>query len=206
MEEYALHRPGQWERLGAFAGSHFLFSIFGAVVLVVGGLIGLKLESQYGYEVFFALLIFANVLYLTVYVLLGRRAAVEQRWFAPASVREGILAFLFPALIAWAWGGLVLAAAEQAGLDSYYLATGMLWISLTLASPSFLMVFTATAFGWMDGGLLNMILCVLVVGGLPVLLFLLGSIWGSRKAEHGAVQQEKEKEVPDETQQRDTPA
>lgn len=206
MEEHTLHRPGQWERLGAFAGSHFLFSIFGAVVLVVGGLIGLKLESQYGYEVFFALLIFANALYLTVYVLLGRQAAVERRWPAPAGVREGILAFLFPALIAWTWGGLVLAAAEQAGLDSYYLATGMLWISLTLASPSFLMVFTAFAFGWMDGGLLNMILCVLAVGGLPALLFLLGSIWGSRKAERGAALSEEEREVPDETQQRDTPA
>lgn len=206
MEERVLHRPGQWERLGAFAGSHFLFSIFGAVVLVVGGLIGLKLESQYGYEVFFALLIFANVLYLTVYVLLGRRAAVEQGWLAPASVGEGVLAFLLPALIAWVWGGLVLAACEQVGLESYYLATGMLWISLVLASPSFLMVFTAAAFGWMDGGVLNMILCVLVVGGLPPLLFLLGSIWGSRKVERCTVQPEEETEVQDETQQRDTNA
>lgn len=206
MEERVLHRPGQWERLGAFAGSHFLFSIFGAVVLVVGGLIGLELESRYGYEIFFALLLFANVLYLTVYVLLGRRAAVEQRWLAPACVGEGVRAFLLPALIAWAWGGLVLAAAEQVGLDGYYLATGMLWISLTLASPSFLMVFTAFAFGWMDDGLLNMILCVLAVGGLPPLLFLLGSIWGSRKAERCTMQPEEETEVQDETQKRDTPA
>lgn len=191
--------PTQAERLGTFASRHFLFSIMGSVVLVVGGLIGLELESQYGYEVFFALLIFANLLYLAIYILLGRWAAKEKGWVTPASFWEGGLAFLFPALIAWAWGGLVLGAATIPGSEGYELATAVIWISFIFASPSFLMVFTAFACGWMDGGLINMILCVLVVGGLPPLLFLLGSIWGGRKAERRAICAEEEQEGNDGT-------
>ena len=208
MEEKkpVLHKPTQWERLGSFACSHFLFSIFGAMVLVGGGLIWLELEKRYGYEIFFALLMVASLLYLTIYMLLGRWAAGEKMWLAPASGKERISAFLFPALIAWIWGGLVLTASAMVGLAGYHLATALLWISFVLASPSFLMVFTAVAFGWLDGGLLNMILSVLVVGGLPPLLFLLGSIWGSRRAERGVVRAKEESEVQNGTEQRDATA
>lgn len=199
--ERPAHKPTQGERLGAFASKHFLFSIMGSVVLVVGGLIGLELESQYGYEIFFALLVFANLLYLAIYILLGRWTAKEKGWIVPVSFWEGGLAFLIPALIAWAWGGLVLCTAMIPGLGGYGLATAAIWLSFILASPSFLMVFTAFACGWMDGGLINMVLCVLATGGLPPLLFLLGSIWGGRKAV-----QSNEEEVQDGAQQSDTTA
>lgn len=195
-------RPDPKERLSAFAGSHFMFSISGAIVLMIGGVIGLELESRYGYQVFFALLIFANLLYMAIYVLLGRWSAREWNWTAPATVKEGFLAFLFPALIAWCWGGLVLAASFAPGLGAYGLATAAILFSFFLASPAFLMVFTAFACGWMVGGLLSMILCVLVVGGLPPALFLLGSIWGSRKSK----QSNEETEVPDGTQPSDATA
>ena len=47
---------------------------------------------------------------------------------------------------------------------------------------------------------------MVLVGGLPPLLFLLGSIWGSRRAERGAVLAKEESEVQNGTEQRDATA
>ena len=100
----------------------------------------------------------------------------------------------------------MLCCASRTGLDAYELVSILILANLFLAFPSLVMVVTSLVLGFLDGGLLNMIICMLFVGGLSPLMFLLGSIWGGKKNERRAMQSIAEKEKFDGTQQRDTTA
>ena len=76
----------------------------------------------------------------------------------------------------------MLYCASLSGKEAWSLLSTLLTVNFFAALPSLVMVAASLLLGLLDGGMLNMIVCMLLVGGLPPLLFLLGSIWGSPKA------------------------
>lgn len=174
MEENIMEVPNitTWqERLSGFTVSHFLISLFG----FVAGFICLGLSEIF--PLYVAFYLGAGIL-LFLYVVAGFYVAREHKWSVPGR-REGFFDFLRPALIAWAWGGLVLITAYIRHLSG--LATILLMISAVGASPSFLIVILSAMSGLFDGGLPGFLIGLFLAGGIPPLLFLLGSLWGSRK-------------------------
>ena len=194
-----LHDPTQRERLKQFAVSHFAISVLGALLAMSVGYVLLILTSQ-SEAAMYIVLIVCSVAGMAAYAVAGFYSAKTYRWHRPKNFIDGFLAFLFPALIAWAWGSLMLYCASQPGLDAYELVSALILANVFLALPSLVMVVTSLVLGFLDGGLLNMIVCMLVVGGLPPLMFLLGSIWGGRRNEQRAMRSTEEKEAPDKTQ------
>ena len=160
------------ERLSWFAASHIMISLFG----FVAGPICLGLGEVLPLYVAFYI---GTVVLLFLYVVAGFHAAREHGWNAPVGAKDGFLAFLRPALIAWAWGGILLTTAyfrQTSGLASL-----MLIISAIGASPSFLIVILSAMSGLFDNGPLGVLIGLFLAGGIPPLLFLLGSLWGSRR-------------------------
>lgn len=182
------------ERLSGFAMSHFLISIFGFLV----GMICLALNNAEFLEIAFCA--GAGIL-LLLYVAAGVWMAREHDWSALDGAKDGFLSFLRPALIAWVWGGLLLLSAALRWLSG--LSFVMIMLSVALASPSVLVVLVSAMVGIFDLDVPGYLLGLLLAGGLPPALFLLGSIWGSRRV---AVPSYEEKEVPDGTEQRDSTA
>lgn len=168
------HKTAWQERLSGFALSHFLISLFG----FLAGLVCLALDSVRFLEIAFC--VGAGIL-LLLYMAAGIYMAGEHKWSAPAVAREGFLAFLRPALIAWTWGGLLLTVSSFHQLN--VLSGAMIMASVALASPSVLVVLVSAMVGILDLGVPGYLIALLLAGGLPPLLFLLGSIWGSKKAE-----------------------
>lgn len=206
MEEknrLTLYSPTQAKRLGRFAVSHFSIAIVGAMLAIPVALILSGVNNEVlGYSV----LLLGNVVAMSAYVFAGRLLAKSYCWGSLKNFSTGLLAFLFPALIAWAWGSLMLCVAQLPGRVAWDLVGLLLPVSFLCAFPSFLLVLSTLVLGILDGGLPNMIICMLLAGGLPPLLFLLGSIWGGRKNEQRAMQPKEGKEEPDGTQQRDATA
>ena len=161
------------ERLSGFALSHFLISMFG----FVAGIICLALGSVKLLEIAFC--VGAGIL-LLLYVGAGFWMSREHSWNAPEGRKDSFLAFLRPALIAWTWGGLLLACAALRWLSE--LSFVMIMASIALASPSVLVVLVSAMVGILDLGVPGYLISLFLAGGLPPALFLLGSIWGSRKA------------------------
>lgn len=197
MEEKILHQPTQLDRLGQFAASHFFISFAGAILAMTFGLLLVELIGDF--DVLFSLIVVAAVVLMLAYGVAGVRTARVCGWSRPKHVGEGALAFLFPALIAWGWGSLVLCVSILPGRGWTGLGTALLMVSYFAAFPSFLAVLASFLPGFLDGGTWGLIFCMLLVGGLPPLLFALGSIWGSKKAEKSAKNSDKEQEESDGT-------
>lgn len=198
MEDKKFCCPTQTERLGQFAAAHFVISLAGALAAMAIGLILVEVIGDF--DVLLTLIAVAAVILILAYGAAGARAARVCGWEKPKGVASAVLAFLFPALIAWGWGSLVLCCSYFSGRGWAGAATALLMVSFFAAFPSFLAVLASHLLGFLDGGLLSMVLCMLLVGGLPPLLFLLGSILGGRKAACPAEQVREEKEVRDETE------
>ena len=179
MEEKLLYQPSQGERLGQFAAAHFVISLAGAVCAMSIGLVLVEVIGDF--EVLLTLIAVAALLLMLAYGFAGVRAARVCGWEKPKNVKSAVLAFLLPALIAWGWGSLVLVCGSLMGRGWTSVASILLILSFFGAFPSSVSVFALLGFGVLDNGTVSMILHMLLVGGLPPLLFLLGSIWGSKK-------------------------
>lgn len=184
--------------MGQFAAAHFVISLAGVLIAMPVGLILAEVIGDF--EVLLSLIAAAAAVLMLIYGAAGVRAAGECGWEKPNRAGTAVRAFLFPALIAWGWGSLVLCCASLAGRGWASVASILLMLSFFAAFPSSLAVFALFGFGVLDGGLISMVLCMLLVGGLPPLLFLMGSILGSRRAERRAARLNKETEVQDEAE------
>lgn len=178
-EEMSLCRTTQLKRFKGFAVSHFLISVISMVLSICGVLVGLVLKENRIVPVV-AVVTLWDIILLASYAIAGAWRAREEGWNRP-KLREGLLAFFAPALIAWAWGGCVLLLALLPGPSWPDIMAAMLWVSAFLACPSFCMVLAALLLGALGSmGIVNLLFWLLLAGGVPPLLFLLGSLWGSR--------------------------
>jgi len=161
------------ERLDAFAKSHFVISGIGFAVAVVMFALTTVLPPFWDFSAFAA----AEIVLLAFYAVAGFWHAQKKRWKF-SCFREGLWAFLDPALIAWGWAALVLLSL---GLNVWLLMTFAFVASAFLAFPSFLMVLLALTGGFLDSRGYAFYLWAFLAGGIPPLLFTLGSLCGSRK-------------------------
>ena len=165
-------REGREMRLAGFAKSHFIISGVGfCLLLPVYAIASQDYRPQY-----FSLLVLMDIFLLLAYAAAGIWCAGKKRWGPFGSRNEGLLAFLDPALIAWGWGALVVLSLV---LDAWILMLLLFCASIFLASPSALMVLLLlriSFFGWP-----GLILGAFLAGGLPPLLFFLGSLLGGKK-------------------------
>ncbi len=159
-------------RLMGFTKSHFVISAFGLAAVILLFLFSAFIS-------YFFVFVLVEIVLLAMYVLAGIYCAKKEPWELPRSVIAGIWEFLKPALIAWGWAALVIVSLL---MDSWDLLGIFFFGSLLFAAPSFLMVYIALVFGCFDGGLIPA-LCLwgFLAGGIPPLLFTLGSLWGGRK-------------------------
>ena len=181
-EEEKRTRP--LERFGWFAASHVLISILTLMLFIV--LMGIS--SIINDAVVF-LLILLELLALAGYWGMGAYLARHRQWTDFSGPKEFWSAMLRPAVIAWLWGGVLLSIFFLFGFSLWEsamaelwsnLSAAMVWISVVLCAPSSLMVLLWFALGisqtWPSWSLAVMLL---LAGGLPPLLFTLGSAWGS---------------------------
>lgn len=177
-EPMQLRSPAQAERLKWFAISHFAISIVGVTGMFLSSLLG-------GYMI--AVLLVWELVLLALYWVAGTVTARKKNWCRPQSGREGLKAFLFPALIAWAWGGLFLFITAVSGIQSSMgdagdiIAMLLMWLLLFLAFPSsfgFAMLFLVC--GATDSPPV-LFLLMIAVGAVPPAIFLLGSVFGVPK-------------------------
>ena len=159
-------------RLAAFAKSHFIISGVGFAAAVVLFALTTVLPSFLDFWIPVA----AEIVLLVFYAIAGFWHARKNRWKF-SCFREGLWAFLDPALIAWGWAALVLLSLF---LNVWPLLSFVFIASAFLASPSFLMVLLALT-GSLLVGEWGFVLWAVLAGGIPPLLFFLGSLWGSRK-------------------------
>lgn len=159
-------------RLAGFAKSHFIISGVGfCLLLPTYAVISQGFRPQY-----FSLLVLMDILLLLAYAAAGVWCAGKRQWGFFGSWKEGLWAFLDPALIAWGWGALVVLSVL---LNAWGLMLGLFCASFFLASPSALMVLLSlriSSFDWPD-----LILWAVLAGGLPPLLFFLGGLLGGKK-------------------------
>ena len=162
-------------RLAGFAISHFAISGIGfAASLFVFALSTQSAEGfLYRHSVW---LILGDALLLLLYAGAGYWCAREKRWGPFGSRNEGLWAFLDPALIAWGWGALVV---FSLALDAWILMLFLFCASLFLASPSSILVLLVIVY-W-PSGWVGLPVWALLAGGLPPLLFFLGSLLGGKK-------------------------
>ena len=181
-EEEKRTRP--LERFGWFAASHVLISILTLMLFIV--LLG---TSSIINDAVVFLLILLELLALAGYWGMGAYLARHRQWTDFSGPKEFWGAMLRPAVIAWIWGGVVLSIFFLFGFSLWEsamaelwsnLSAAMVWISVVLCAPSCLMVLLWFALGisqtWPSWSLAVMLL---LAGGLPPLLFTLGSAWGS---------------------------
>lgn len=182
-EEEKRTRP--LERFGWFAASHVLISILTLMLFIV--LLG---TSSIINDAVVFLLILLELLALAGYWGMGAYLARHRQWTDFSGPKEFWSAMLRPAVIAWLWGGVLLSIFFLFGFSLWEsamaelwsnLSAAMVWISVVLCAPSSLMVLLWFALGisqtWPSWSLAVMLL---LAGGLPPLLFTLGSAWGSR--------------------------
>lgn len=171
-------------RFGWFAASHVLVSVLTLLFFVV--LLGMASIMN---DEWMFLLILLELLALWGYWGMGAYLARYRGWTAFSGPGEFWGAMLRPAVIAWLWGSAVLAMVlgigfyPPEGAAAEVLATtgGIIaWVSVVLCAPSSLLVLLWFALGvsqtWAAWSLAMMLL---LAGGLPPLLFTLGSAWGS---------------------------
>lgn len=170
-------------RFGWFATSHVLVSLLTLMFFIV--LLGMS--SMMEVPVIFAFG-FLELLALWGYWGMGAYLARCRGWAAFSGPKEFWGTMLRPALIAWLWGGAVLAMVFGVGympeetVAVVWSSAGaiMVWVSVVLCAPSSLLVLLWFAFGvsqtWPSWSLAVLLL---LAGGLPPLLFTLGSAWGS---------------------------
>ena len=181
-EEEKRTRP--LERFGWFAASHVLISILTLMLFIV--LLG---TSSIINDAVVFLLILLELLALAGYWGMGAYLARHRQWTDFSGPKEFWSAMLRPAVIAWLWGGVLLSIFFLFGFSLWEsamaelwsnLSAAMVWISVVLCAPSSLMVLLWFALGisqtWPSWSLAVMLL---LAGGLPPLLFTLGSAWGS---------------------------
>lgn len=181
-EEEKRTRP--LERFGWFAASHVLISILTLMLFIV--LMGI---SSIINDAMVFLLILLELLALAGYWGMGAYLARHRQWTDFSGPKEFWSAMLRPAVIAWLWGGVLLSIFFLFGFSLWEsamaelwsnLSAAMVWISVVLCAPSSLMVLLWFALGisqtWPSWSLAVMLL---LAGGLPPLLFTLGSAWGS---------------------------
>ena len=181
-EEEKRTRP--LERFGWFAASHVLISVLTLMLFIV--LMGI---SSIINDAMVFLLILLELLALAGYWGMGAYLARHRQWTDFSGPKEFWGAMLRPAVIAWIWGGVVLSIFFLFGFSLWEsamaelwsnLSAAMVWISVVLCAPSSLMVLLWFALGisqtWPSWSLAVMLL---LAGGLPPLLFTLGSAWGS---------------------------
>lgn len=165
------------ERLGGFARSHFAISGIGFAVCLL--MFAFIMQSTEGflqrYSVWFIL---GDILLLLLYAVAGYWSAQKRQWGPFCSWKEGLWAFLDPALIAWGWGALVVLSFFG---DVWPLLLFLFCGSLFLASPSFIMVLLAFVhypfvFDWP-----SLWLWAFLAGGIPPMLFFLGSLLGGKE-------------------------
>lgn len=160
-------------RLGGFAVSHFLISIVGFASVI------LFFALELNYDLGFWLLVISSVVLLAAYLPAGAWTARRKQWSRPQTFGEGLRYFLAPAAIAWGWGTLV---AVTTLLDAISVLVVEFLVTSLLASPAVLMFYVSVILqdlgmeGW-----LWLWVYVLLAGGLPPLLFTLGSVLGSGK-------------------------
>lgn len=121
-------------------------------------------------------------LLMAAYFPAGCLASFTEGWSGPKSEKEKVQAVLFPALVAWAWVGVVFLALF---LEEAALFWVVFMLSMFLAAPSsffsiLAMIFLSGPYGAGWGGLLA---GGLLSGFLPPLLFALGSFWQSARME-----------------------
>lgn len=178
-----LRSPSQGERFKWFAISHFSISSIGVIGMFASTLLDGAMLA--------ALFLWEGVL-LALYVFAGAWIARKRVWCKPQRARDGVQAFLFPTLAAWIWGGLFLVFLCTPGLmtdmgDAGVIIAFILMYSLLfLAFPSsggFIMLILFV--GGLDANFtaerLLFFVYLLIVGAVPPLLFLLGSVFGARK-------------------------
>ncbi len=169
MEKQAIPHTTLGARFLEFTVSHIVLSMAGAVLAV--GVLG-RFSSG-------LLPFLAESLLILAYFPLGAYAAAEGHWTCPTDW-EKLLAVLQPALVAWAWAGLVIFSLWG---DVEILLLPAFFISVILASPS-------------SGFVILCVLCLpygenlswwcsvaFLAGLLPPLLFALGSFWQSGRME-----------------------
>ena len=167
-------------RLAGFAKSHFIISGTGFCVLLPLYAI-LSCIDLWQYT---SLLVLVTGLLLLVYIPAGVRCARKKQWGSFDSWKEGLWAFLDPALIAWGWAAIVVLSLF---LNVWPLLLFLFCASLFLAAPSSLLVLLAMSsdldgFGRLVGlGWLGFCLLALLAGGIPPLLFFLGSLLGGKR-------------------------
>lgn len=186
-EEEKRTRP--LERFGWFAASHVAISIETFFVAILILLIGSGPSMPQ--NPLFLCLLGVELLSMACYWGAGAHLARSRKWTAFSSPKEFWGAMLRPAVIAWIWGGALLTLTMGVSFvpDGTPATVGAIWGaavavlffgSMFLCAPSSLMVYlwfvvgvSQTWPGW------SMWVMLLLAGGLPPLLFTLGSAWGS---------------------------
>lgn len=184
-------RTTQTRRFCAFAISHFLISLVSAplgVILFFGWAQLLETEAAWWIAIAF------DICLMLTYALAGAWVARKQRWELPRSIWAGLWSLVAPMLVAWAWEALVLVGADLEWLTLSYYA---LMLAVPLAFPSFLFVLLGVLNGvWWGGGWREVYLMAFLAGGLPPLLFWLGSLWGAKNRREGEDGTKKDPSLP----------
>lgn len=185
-------RTTQTRRFCAFALNHFLISVVSAplgLLLFVGW--AELLETT---EAAWWIAIAFDICLMLAYALAGAWVARRQRWEPPRSIWAALWSLVAPMLVAWAWEALVLVGADLEWVTVSYYA---LMVAVPLAFPSFLFVLLGLMGGiwWGEGGW-EFYLMAFLAGGLPPLLFWLGSLWGAKNRREGEDGTKKDPSLP----------
>ncbi len=164
-------------RLSGFAKSHFILSGIGFVVLLPlytvcsqgGGMI----RSHWC-----AVFVPIACLLMLGYAFAGFWSGRKNQWGLFGDWKEGLWAFLDPALIAWGWAAIVVLSMF---LDAWGLMLVLFFASFFLASPSSLVVLLTITSPVMLIGWPGFFLTAFLAGGVPPLLFFLGSLFAGKK-------------------------
>ena len=163
-------------RLAGFAKSHFIVSGIGFLVLLP-----LYVLSSQGGMIrshWCAVFIPVACILMLGYALAGFLSGRKNQWGPFADWKEGLGAFLDPALIAWGWAVLVVLSLF---LNAWALMLILFFASLFLASPSSLLVLLVISSPTLQSGWLGFFLAAFLAGGLPPLLFFLGSLLSGKR-------------------------
>ncbi len=169
MEKQAAPHTTLGARFLGFTVSHIVLSMVG--VALVGSVLG-RFSSG-------LLLLVAGSLLMLAYFPLGAYAAAEGHWTCPTD-EEKLLAVLQPALVAWAWAGLVIFSL-WGGVEALLIPA--FFISVIFASPSSGFVLLCALFLPYDDSVSWWCFVAFLAGLLPPLLFALGSFWQSGRME-----------------------
>lgn len=169
-------------RLSGFAKSHFIISGIGFVVLLplyaVFSQSGESIQSHWC-----AVFVSVACLLMLMYFFAGFWCAQKKQWGSFCDRKEGLWAFLDPALIAWGWAAFVILSMF---LDAWGLMLILFFASIFLASPSSLIVLLTITSPVMLIGWPGFFLIAFLAGGVPPLLFFLGSLFAGKARAAGS--------------------